>query len=111
MASEPPLFMTLSSHVDMNKSKCRHEKIAYLVNQDDMIYARSMKAKRINGKFVSESEPNKYKLTLRIPESWAEQLQQVADGEVAEYVRAAIAEKLEREIGNCRNPVEEVAFS
>lgn len=66
----------------------------------DLLYAENMKAKRVNGKFFSESEPNKYKLTLRLPESMASRMQEVAGGEVAAWVREAIAEKLARETQN-----------
>ncbi len=56
-----------------------------------------MKAKRVNGKFYSDSEPVRRKLTLRLPDSLADQLEKAAGTEVAAWVREAIAEKLERE--------------
>lgn len=49
-----------------------------------------------SGKFRSDSEPNKSKLTLRLPSSLHEQLREVAGDEVAAWVREAIAEKLQR---------------
>ena len=49
------------------------------------------------GKFRSDSEPNKSKLTLRLPSSLYDQLREVAGDQVAAWVREAIAEKLQRQ--------------
>jgi hypothetical protein len=49
------------------------------------------------GKFKSESEPNRRKLTVRLPDSLADELEQAAGSEVAAWVRQAISEKLERQ--------------
>lgn len=56
-----------------------------------------MKAQRVNGRFYSESEPNTFKLTLRMPESLAQEMKQAAGVEMAAWVRDAIAEKVARE--------------
>ncbi len=50
-----------------------------------------------SGKFYSESKPNRFKLTLRIPDDMALELKDLAGQDVAQWVREAIAQKLERE--------------
>lgn len=61
-------------------------------------YDCGMKAKRDdNGKFYSTAEPNKAKLTLRLPDSLHNRVRKTAGDEIAAWVRQAIIEKLERE--------------
>jgi len=78
---------------------CRHVYffcLEKLLNRVVLIYAYGM-TKRLNGKFYTESEPNRRKLTLRLPDSLADRLEQVAGNEVAAWVRQAIAQRLQRE--------------
>lgn len=53
--------------------------------------------KNLNSDYKYASEPNVFKLTIRIPNSYAEKMKFIAGDRVAQWVREAIAEKLERE--------------
>ncbi len=53
--------------------------------------------KRLNGRFVTDSEPAISKLTVRVPPSLRIEVERIANGNVAEWIREAIAEKLARE--------------
>lgn len=57
--------------------------------------------KRLNGRFVADDEPAVSKLTIRVPPSLRAEVERIADGRVAEWVRDAIAEKLARETQDC----------
>jgi hypothetical protein len=57
-----------------------------------------MERKRINGRFVTENpEPAKNKLTVRVTDSLRDDVERVAQGRVAEWLRQAIVEKLNKE--------------
>ncbi|WP_373529113.1 hypothetical protein [Nostoc sp.] len=56
--------------------------------------------KRVNGRFATEAEPSLSKLTVRVPPSLRAKVEQMANGKVADWLREAIAEKLEREQQN-----------
>jgi hypothetical protein len=53
--------------------------------------------KRVNGRFATEVEPSVSKLTVRVPPSLRAKVEQMADGKVADWLREAIFEKIERE--------------
>ncbi|MDV2997873.1 MAG: hypothetical protein N4J56_007578 [Chroococcidiopsis sp. SAG 2025] len=56
-----------------------------------------MKAQRVKGKFYTEDEPIASKITFRVPASLRKAAEDSANGDLAEWLRQAIAEKLERE--------------
>ena len=53
--------------------------------------------KRVNGRFATDAEPSVSKLTVRVPPSLRAKVEKISNGKVAEWLRDAIAEKLERE--------------
>lgn len=53
--------------------------------------------KRLNGRFTTDSEPAVSKLTVRVPPSLRAEVEQIADGKVAEWLREAIIEKLRKD--------------
>lgn len=53
--------------------------------------------KRVNGRFATDAEAAVSKLTVRVPPSLRAEVEQMANGKVAEWLREAIAEKLARE--------------
>lgn len=60
-----------------------------------MNYHKSQK--RVNGRFATDAEPAVCKLTVRVPPSLREEVEQMANGKVADWLREAIAEKIARE--------------
>lgn len=53
--------------------------------------------KRVNGRFATDAEPAVSKLTVRVPPSLRAEVEQIADGKVAEWLREAILEKLRKD--------------
>ncbi len=53
--------------------------------------------KRVNGRFATDVEPAVAKLTVRVSPSLRAEVEQLSNGKVAEWLRAAIAEKIARE--------------
>lgn len=49
------------------------------------------------GRFTTESEPALSKLTVRVPTSLRAQVEQLAGDKMADWLRAAIIEKLNRD--------------
>lgn len=57
-----------------------------------------MTRKRVNGRFVTDNpEPANSKLTVRVTQSLRDEIEELAGDKVAEWVRLAIIEKLNRE--------------
>lgn len=61
-----------------------------------MSYNCCMNRKRVNGKFYSDGEPNTERIAVRVPPSIYLDVIDASNGEIAKFVRDAIAEKLQR---------------
>lgn len=53
--------------------------------------------KRVNGRFATDTEPAVSKLTVRVPHSLRAEVEKLANGRIAQWLREAIAEKIARE--------------
>lgn len=56
-----------------------------------------MERKRVKGKFYSEQEANTERIAVRVPPSIYLELIDLSNGQIPQFVRQAILEKLERE--------------